>query len=103
MIGAMEFGIADHRECASHEQAAQIAVTLFVDTAEPLTAACPWRIHKLRCCRHLEQTMAMVPPRVIAEDGVGGRRLARSFSRSAAAERQVNAIFIVIISEFFQL
>jgi hypothetical protein len=31
-----------------------------------------------------------------------GRRLARSFSRSAAAERLVNAIFVVIISELFQ-
>jgi len=31
----------------------------------------------------------MVPPRVVVEDGMGGRRLARSFSRSAAAERLV--------------
>ena len=44
----------------------------------------------------------MVPPGVVVEDGMGGRRLARSFSRSAAAERLVNAIFIVIISELFQ-
>ena len=40
----------------------------------------------------------MVPPRVVVEDGMGGRRLARAFSRSAAAERLVNAIFIVITS-----
>ena len=33
------------------------------------------------------------------EDGMGGRRLARSFCRGAAAEGLVNAIFIVIISE----
>src|SRR5215813_4194901 len=45
----------------------------------------------------------MVPPRVLAEDGMSGRRLARPFPRSAAAERLVNAIFIVIISELFQL
>jgi hypothetical protein len=43
----------------------------------------------------------MVPPRVVVKGGMGGRRLARSFSRSAAAERLVNAIFIVIISELF--
>ena|SRR5437773_2314223 len=45
----------------------------------------------------------MVPPSVVVQDGMGGRRIARSFSRSAAAERLVNAIFIVIISELFQL
>jgi hypothetical protein len=44
----------------------------------------------------------MVPPRV-AKDGMGGRRLARSFCRGAAAERLVNAIFVVVISELFQL
>jgi hypothetical protein len=31
----MEFGIADDGECARHEQAAQIAVPLFADTAKP--------------------------------------------------------------------
>ena len=45
----------------------------------------------------------MAPPRVVAKDGMGGRRLARSFSWSATAERLVNAIFVVIISELFQL
>jgi hypothetical protein len=45
----------------------------------------------------------MVPPRVVVKDGMGGRRLARSFSRSAATERLVNAIFVVIMSELFQL
>ena len=45
----------------------------------------------------------MGPPSVVIKNGMGGRRLARSFSRSAAAERLVNAIFIVIISELFQL
>ena len=39
----------------------------------------------------------------MAKDGMGGRRLARSFCRSAAAERLVNAIFIVIIFELLQL
>src|SRR5215831_2435065 len=66
-------------------------------------STCPWRIRKLRCDRHLEQTAAMVPPCVMVKSGMGGRRLARSFSRSAAAERLVNAIVIVIISELFQL
>src|SRR5262249_42580262 len=66
-------------------------------------STCPWRIHKLRCCRHLEQTVAMMPPRVMVKGGMGGRQLARSFSRSAAAEGLVNAIFVVIISELFQL
>ena len=45
----------------------------------------------------------MVPPRVMVKDGMGGRRLARSFSRSAATKRLVNAMFVVIISELFQL
>ncbi len=45
----------------------------------------------------------MVPPSVVVKGGMGGRRLARSFSRSVATERLVNAIFIVIISELFQL
>ena len=45
----------------------------------------------------------MVPPRVVVKDGMGGRRLARSFFRSAATERLVNAIFVVINSELFQL
>jgi hypothetical protein len=34
--GAMDLGIADDRERASHEQAAQIAISLFADTAEPV-------------------------------------------------------------------
>jgi len=55
------------------------------------SCTCPWRILKLRCDRHLEQTAAMVPPRVVVKDGMGGRRLARSFSRSAATERLVPA------------
>src|SRR5215470_18921600 len=45
----------------------------------------------------------MVPPSVVVKDGIGGRWFARSFSWSAATERLVNAIFVVIDSEFFQL
>ena len=45
----------------------------------------------------------MVPPSVAIKDGMGGRWFARSFSRSAATERLVNAIFVVINSELFQL
>jgi hypothetical protein len=45
----------------------------------------------------------MVPPSIVTKGGMGGRRFARSFSWSAAAERLVNAIFVVIISELFQL
>jgi hypothetical protein len=45
----------------------------------------------------------MAPPGVVGKDGVGGRRLARSFSRSAPAERLVNAMVVVISSELFQL
>jgi hypothetical protein len=33
----------------------------------------------------------MVPPSVVVNDGMGGRRLAKSFSRGAATERLVNA------------
>ena len=45
----------------------------------------------------------MVPPSVVIKDGMGGRWLARSFSGSAATERLMNAIVVVIISELFQL
>jgi hypothetical protein len=34
MLNAMDLGIADNSERTDHEQAAQIAVTLFADTAE---------------------------------------------------------------------
>src|ERR1700732_294262 len=45
----------------------------------------------------------MVPPSVVIENGMGRRRLARSFSWGVAAERLGNAIFVVINSELFQL
>ena len=45
----------------------------------------------------------MVPPRVAGKDGRGGRRLARSFSRSAAIERLVSAMVVVIRPELLQL
>ena len=45
----------------------------------------------------------MVPPRIVVKDGMGGRRLARLFSRSAAIERLVNAMLVVISPELFQL
>jgi hypothetical protein len=45
----------------------------------------------------------MIPPSVVIKDGVGGRRFARSFSWSAATERLVNPIFVVINSELVQL
>jgi len=59
---------------------------------------CPWQIRKLRRDWHLEQAAAMAPPGVASKDSTGGRRLARLFSWSAAAERLVNAILVVIIS-----
>jgi hypothetical protein len=34
MFGAMDFGIADHRQRAGREQAAQVAVSLFADTTQ---------------------------------------------------------------------
>ena len=43
MFGAMDLGVTDDGERAGHEQAAQIAVTLFADTAEPVLAP-------LECC-----------------------------------------------------
>ena len=39
MLGAMDLGVADDGERAGHEQAAQIAVALFADTAEPVLAS----------------------------------------------------------------
>ena len=45
----------------------------------------------------------MVPPCVLVKDGMSGRRLARTFFRSAAAERLVNTMSVVINPEFFQL
>src|SRR5258707_11585104 len=38
MLGAVDLGIADDGECTGHEQAAQIAVPLFADAAEPVLA-----------------------------------------------------------------
>src|SRR5688572_28096347 len=38
VLGAVDLGIADHRERAGHEQAAQIAIALFADTTEPVLA-----------------------------------------------------------------
>jgi hypothetical protein len=39
MLGAVDLGVTDHGERAGHEQAAQIAVTLFADIAEPVLAS----------------------------------------------------------------
>ena len=36
ILGAVDLGMANDGECAGHEQAAQIAIPLFVDTAEPI-------------------------------------------------------------------
>jgi hypothetical protein len=52
----------------------------------------------LRGDRHLEQTAAMVPPRVVVKVATAGRRLARSFSRGTAIERLVYAMLVVIIN-----
>ena len=45
----------------------------------------------------------MVAPSVAGKDSMGGRRLARTLSRSAAIERLMNAMFVVIVSERFKL
>jgi hypothetical protein len=45
----------------------------------------------------------MEPPSVAVKDGMCGWRLARSFSRSTAVERLVNAMLVVIMSELVQL
>ena len=39
MFGAMDLGVTDDRKRAGHKQAAQIAVTLFADIAEPVLAS----------------------------------------------------------------
>ena len=39
ILGAVDLGIANDGECAGHEQAAQIAIPLFADTAEPIPTA----------------------------------------------------------------
>ena len=39
MLGAMDFGIANDGERARREQAAQIAIASFADTAEPVLAS----------------------------------------------------------------
>ena len=36
ILGAVDLGIANDGECTGHEQAAQIAIPLFADTAEPI-------------------------------------------------------------------
>jgi hypothetical protein len=38
-MGSMDLGITDDSEGACHEQAAEIAVTLFGDTVEPVPTA----------------------------------------------------------------
>src|SRR5664280_2543276 len=38
MLDAMDLGVADDGQCPGHEQAAQIAVTLLADMAEPVLA-----------------------------------------------------------------
>ena len=43
MLGAMDFGVADYGQRAGGEQAAQIAIALFADTAELFPAP-------LECC-----------------------------------------------------
>jgi hypothetical protein len=63
----------------------------------------PWRIRKSRSDRHLEQTTAMVPPFVVSKDGEGWCRLARTVPWSTAVERLMNAMFVVINPQFFQL
>src|SRR6187402_3455242 len=42
MLGAVDFGVADDGERAGDEQAAQVAVTLFGDTAKSVLAAAAW-------------------------------------------------------------
>jgi hypothetical protein len=44
MFGAMDLSVTDDGKRAGHEQPAQIAVTLFADTAEPVLAP------PLECC-----------------------------------------------------
>jgi hypothetical protein len=39
MLGAMEFGLTNHRERASREQTAQITIALFGDAAELVLAS----------------------------------------------------------------
>src|SRR5450631_2634778 len=39
LFGAMDLGVTDDRKCAGHEQATQIAITLFADIAEPVLAS----------------------------------------------------------------
>jgi hypothetical protein len=39
MLGAMDLGVTDDGERTGHEQAAQIAVTLLADIAEPVLAS----------------------------------------------------------------
>ena len=52
MLGAMDLGIADHGQRARREQAAQVAIALFADAAEPVLAPArgtsPIQAEKLR-------------------------------------------------------
>src|SRR6516164_607927 len=56
MPSAVDLGIADHGECASREQAAQIAIALFTDTAKLVLA--PTRVLR----RHEPDPGREVPP-----------------------------------------
>src|SRR5262245_30405316 len=57
MARAVDLGIADHGECASREQATQIAITLLADAAKPVLAAAGVLL------RHEPDPGREVPPR----------------------------------------
>ena len=62
MPSAVDLGIADHGERAGHEQAPQIAVTLFADTAElvPTSKRSPISRREVHCALRITACRAVV-------------------------------------------
>src|SRR5664279_986513 len=91
MLGAMDLGIADDGERAGDEQAAQIAVTLLADTAEPVLA--PARM----LLRHERKTLgsATLTTRAVASigptPGIASSRLLASLDRCQATITRSNS------------
>jgi hypothetical protein len=94
VFGAMDLGIADHRKCTRCEQASQIAVALFADTAKLVLAplecclgTSPIQAEKSRPDRNA-LGLATLATKAVANAGLTpGNYRAACWSRSTGAKR----------------
>ena len=84
MFSAIDIGIADDGECAGHEQAAQIAVTLLTHAAEPVLASARVLL------RH--QPEPTEPSRVQKQHSSGGKDRLGSISKQG--DRYLRSLFV---------